>query len=286
MSACGTTPASLRLRSAPNEWGTGSGPLSLEQVDQYRRDGYLLLTSEAMLTEHLDDLQIAADALLSVRNQQSFITEPGQRDVVRSVFSAHRLSAPLNRLCGNPLLVNMAMQLLSSSIYIHQSHLNYKLAWFGTGFFWHQDFVFWRDEDGMPAPRAITAVSFLDPVTTTNGPMLVIDGSHRWEDVRQLPDRLADPNRSVRHERRQDVASHGLLDPEQLSFLVSQGTIRELTGPAGAVLLFDPLLAHASTDNLSQNNRKLFFCCYNSTENVLRRPMRPEYITERNFSAL
>ncbi|MCE0445172.1 phytanoyl-CoA dioxygenase family protein [Streptomyces tricolor] len=57
---------------------------------------------------------------------------------------------PLARLAG------IARQILGSDVYVHQTRVNLKPAFDGSGFGWHSDFETWHSEDGMPAPRALS----------------------------------------------------------------------------------------------------------------------------------
>ena len=93
---------------------------------------------------------------------------------MRSVYGSHETNALFRRLCHDSRLVEPAMQLLDGPVYLHQLKVNAKLGMVGDVWEWHQDFIFWLREDGMPRPLALTAAVFMDDVNEFNGPLLFI----------------------------------------------------------------------------------------------------------------
>lgn len=276
--------ATLRPRSAPIVWPTRNGPLTPDDIRFYESNGYLFWP--AYLSEHapklLCDCIQAATHLENIVDKSSFIWESRASRLPRSIYSGHRLSPAFDALMRFESFVQASSQLLGSAVYLHQSHLNYKKAFLGEGFYWHQDFSYWHYEDGMPQPRAIGLVVFLDTVTHMNGPLMIIPGSHRWLDSRPFPDRCDEPNASARHTIDSTFAANGLLDVDQLRFLLRESEIVPVTGPAGSVLMYDCVLAHASSENLSNCDRRMMLLFYNSMENTLTDPKRPTYIAEQS----
>lgn len=130
---------------------------------------------------------VSATNLESISSRESFISEEKTTEL-RSIYNAHMLDSNFQALIHHPYFVSIARQILGFNVYIHQSHINYKKAFSGENFFWHQDFTFWRDEDGMPSPRAIGIIVFLDEVRPENGPIMYIAGSPT---ITQLSNSLA-----------------------------------------------------------------------------------------------
>lgn len=60
------------------------------------------------------------------------------------------------RARARPTPARAGRQILGSEVYIHQSRVNYKPGYGGTGFYWHSDFETWHSEDGMPRMRALS----------------------------------------------------------------------------------------------------------------------------------
>lgn len=191
----------LAKRTDPVIWGDSrdNGPLSASQLEQYEKDGFLFFPgllvdiNRALLDECIEE----AASLQSHSNRESFITEEGG-DFIRTIYNAHGLSEIYARAICTPFFVECGRKLLGSDIYLHQSHLNYKKAFFGKNFFWHQDFTFWHHEDGMPKMRSLAVVLFLDDVGPDNGPMMMLPGSHMWYSDRSWNREKIDPNEAAR----------------------------------------------------------------------------------------
>src|SRR5947199_8251024 len=71
------------------------------------------------------------------------------------------------------------MQILGGKVYIYQFKINAKAAFGGDVWEWHQDYIFWQKEDGLPTANVVNAVIFLDEVHEFNGPLIFIPGSHK-----------------------------------------------------------------------------------------------------------
>ncbi|MGH9143045.1 MAG: phytanoyl-CoA dioxygenase family protein, partial [Vicinamibacterales bacterium] len=98
---------------------------------------------------------------------------------VRALHGCHLHSPIMKNLACLRRLVKVAMALVEDDVYIYQFKINMKAAFSGDVWKWHQDFIYWRDEDGMPECRVVNIGLYLDDVTEMNGPLLVIPGSHR-----------------------------------------------------------------------------------------------------------
>jgi ectoine hydroxylase len=279
-------PPSITERVDPVVWGTGEGgTLDAEDVASFDRDGYLqipsLLDPDEVAELDAEVLRLAADA--DVRAAERTIVELGSGDV-RSVFEVHH-GGPFGELCRDPRLAGVARQLLGSDVYIHQSRVNLKPGFRGKEFYWHSDFETWHTEDGMPAPRAVSASVSLTDNVHTNGPLMVIAGSHRW--FVSCPGETP-PDHHRESLRRQEI---GVPDDDHLAELARRGEIRDLTGPAGSVTFFECNLMHGSNGNITPLPRRNAFFVFNSVENALVEPYaapapRPTHIASRVFTPL
>src|SRR4029453_5528755 len=106
---------------------------------------------------------------------------------VRSVYGSHRTHEGFRRVSEDARLVEPAMQIVASDVYIYQFKINAKAAFAGDVWEWHQDYIFWRDEDGMPQPRVVNVTLFLDHVNEFNGPIFFMPGSQREGTIEMLP---------------------------------------------------------------------------------------------------
>jgi ectoine hydroxylase len=264
--------------------------LTPEQVEGFDRDGFLLIEN-LFSQDELDLLsseiraEFAGDSPRHIRERSG---------AVRSVFAVHFTNEVFRCLMKLPRLLEPARQLLGSDVYVHQYKLNAKVALDGDKWEWHQDFLYWHKEDGMPEPRVLTAALFIQEVNDYNGPMLLIPGSHR-EGMIDLGVTEARENGGAQSNGGSQDWIHTLtadlkykIDREILAGLLRRNRICAGKGPAGLVLFFQGNLFHASADNLSAEDRNSVFISYNSVENKLReveRP-RPTFIASRDFRAV
>ena len=279
--------ASMIERREPVVYGSGTAPWPLtgELIEQYRQQGFLIIDQlfcEAEVARCLAEMErLRSDE--RIQQLDETITEPGSQ-AVRSIFAVHRLSALMGKLARDPRLLDVAQYLLDDEVYMHQSRLNYKPGFRGKEFYWHSDFETWHVEDGMPAMRALSASITLTENLSTNGPLLLIPGSHR-KFVACVGETPEQHFRSSL--KKQD---YGVPDDESLRRLVEANDIVEFSGKPGSVCLFDCNIMHGSNSNISPFPRSNVFFVYNALGNRVGRPLsgqdpRPEYICSRHDTA-
>lgn len=191
-------------------------------------------------------------------------------------------------------LVQPAIQLLGSDVYVHQYKLNPKVARFGSAVPWHRDFPYWHQLDGMPTDRVLTVGILLEDVTTLNGPLLVSPGTHAKNSDTQAQDMTlhvgASESRAGLGWRNTFISGASTVVGE-LKLTTSPPSIGEaiqVVGPAGSIVIIHGSLVHGSEKNISDHDRFMAFLTYNSTENTLRDipSPRPEYVANRIFDPL
>lgn len=257
------------------------GPLDEVALSRYERDGFLWFNgffSRERVEPFFDELrEMAADRELM--SSDRVIRDP-DTGTIRSVFAMHELSRRFDRLTRDPRILGMVRQLLGSEVYIHQSRINDKFGFQGSGFDWHSDFETWHTEDGMPRMRAVSASIMLTDNNEFNGPLMLIPGSHHWfvPCVGETPERNWESSLKAQ--------KIGVPDRDALAELAAAGGIEAPKGPAGSLLLFECNVLHASNENMSPWPRSNLFFVYNSVDNRLERPYaapgpRPEYLATR-----
>lgn len=251
-----------RVETAPGR------PLDADAIERYRRDGFLLLPP-SFLPETV--LSIVDSALPEV------LAEPGparilERDgtTVRSVYGLHQSQPAIADLTRLPALLGAVQQLLGGEVYVHQSKINIKAPFAGDQWEWHQDYIYWLQDDGIQRPELINVAIFLDEVTEFNGPLTFVPGSHvdgllAATDVTGMPlgyedapawvaTLTANEKSQVAPTAIQELAGrHGLVSPK---------------GAAGSVLLFNPNLLHSSAANISPFRRAMLMFVYNRMDNL------------------
>lgn len=258
-----------------------NGPLDEVALSRYERDGFLWFNgffsrerTEPFFQE-LKEMENDAELMGS----EQVIKDP-QTGAIRSVFAMHKISKLFDQLTRDPRVLGMVRQLLGSEVYIHQSRINDKFGFQGSGFDWHSDFETWHSEDGMPKMRAVSASLMLTDNNEFNGPLMLIPGSHRQfvPCVGETPE--------MNWQESLKAQSIGVPDRDALARLAECGGIQAPKGPAGSLLLFECNTLHASNENMSPWPRSNLFFVYNSVDNALDEPYaapsrRPEFLASR-----
>ncbi len=260
--------------------------LTREQLAQFDRDGYLFFPGK-FTPEEMRALTSAVPDLYSRREAYN-VREKG-KDAVRTNFAAHMYSEPFAKLARHPRMVEPVEDLLGEALYMHQFKINGKQAFDGDVWQWHQDYGTWKNDDLMPAERAMNVAIFLDDVNDYNGPLMFIPGSHKRGVV------------EARHDLTTTSYPLWTIDNDLISQLVERaggpggfdadgryvpGGIVSPRGPAGSMILFHGCLVHASGSNLSPWNRVAVYLSLCAVSNHIRRFKRPEYIAHRDFTPI
>lgn len=273
-------------RTDPTIWGESSYPLDKDKVKFFEQNGFLIfenLFSEKEISSLFDELnKIVMKG--SKNKDPKFILEEANQEV-RSIFEIHKKSEMYNRLCRDKRILNMAIQLLGSDVYIHQSRVNLKPGFDGKEFYWHSDFETWHSEDGMPNMRALSCSISLTDNHDFNGPLMVIPKSHKKF--------VACSGRTPEKHYQQSLKRQEVGTPEKtiLEKMVREGGIIASKGKAGSAIFFDCNVMHGSNGNITPYPRSNVFFVYNSLQNSLTEPFcglspRPEYIASRDFKSL
>jgi len=253
--------------------------LTVEQINAYAADGYLVLHDWF----DADEVDLLGDEFekSSAEDSRAVVREDGS-DVVRGVHGTHAGNTVFSRLVRLERMLQPARQLLDDDVYVHQFKINAKRALVGDLWEWHQDFQFWRIEDGMREPRAVNFAVFLDDVTEFNGPLMVVPGSHTGGTLPVV-------QRSGIHWR--DTLAARLkyeITPDTLRTAVRDRGLVAPKGTRGTVLIFHCNILHGSAPNMSAEDRRVLLVSYNSARNTLA-PLadpRPEFLASHDFTPL
>lgn len=259
--------------------------LQNDEVESYHRDGFLFLPACFSETE-VDVLRTARDAELAQESERRVNEKNGK--AVRSVYGSHRTNEVFARLARHPRLLDPARQILGNEVYVYQFKINAKVGLEGDVWQWHQDYVFWLREDGLPAPQLVNTVIYLDEVNEFNGPMILIPGTQGGDviDVDPLQDKPASYADKPDWISNLTADLKYSIDRETLIRLLHQRSMVAPKGPAGSVLLFHPNLVHGSAQNMSPFDRTIAIVTYSSVDNVPQREVRPEFLVSRDHRPL
>jgi ectoine hydroxylase-related dioxygenase (phytanoyl-CoA dioxygenase family) len=254
--------------------------LTEQQLREYEDTGFLLIHN-----------YFSNDEITKMKGEAFTISEqdmPGKvreknSGLVRALHGCHLSNEIFSRLTKLPRMLQPVEQIVGSPTYVYQFKINFKMAFGGDVWKWHQDYIYWMKEDGMARPSCTNALIFLDDVNEFNGPLLLIPGSHRHG--------LIDVSTTEKKGDWKENFSADLkysLDKETVAKLVQDSRIVAPKGEKGAILFFHPNVVHGSAPNISPFNRTILIVTYNSVNNVppFTAPARPDFIVSRDTRPL
>ncbi|WP_175772348.1 phytanoyl-CoA dioxygenase family protein [Paraburkholderia phenazinium] len=240
--------------------------LTAEQHRQFEDNGFLLVPDVFSLDEVIA-LRDESTAIFQHHRPEIWREKNGEP---RTAFGCHEYNEVFRALTLDSRLVEPVEQIIGEQLYIHQFKVNPKVAFEGDTFPWHQDFVTWHEDDGMPEARAMNAAIFLDDVHASNGALMFVPGSHKEGMIYA-----------------EDVNGRRWLEREDVVRLIRSGDdIAIAEGRAGSVLLFHGDVVHGSAGNITPLPRRILYVTYSALSNHLRRPTRPPYIAHRSFEPI
>ena len=247
----------------------GNATLSDTQVEAYRRDGFVV--APGLVAPEEAAAVLARIGELAHLQRREVILEKDSR-TVRSLMNAHRFDDLLARFVRHPRLIGAARRIVESEVYIFQSIFNVKAPFTGDVWQWHQDYPTYLADDGMPSPRCVNVLVFLEEVNEFNGPLMLIPGSHAAEAEVNEVDRTTTsyPLRGASAETVKRLArERGIVAPK---------------GPPGTAILAHTNLVHGSGPNMSPWGRTMLSLTLNSVENRHKGSRRPDWVVLNDFS--
>ena len=233
--------ASRQPRS-PNEWKAFE--LSPEQIGAFRERGFLSgvrLLDDAGVDGLLDELARLADPKhagndLFYEFHSNEAVDPSK--VLFHAIGAWRIEPGFHDLLWNPAFCMAAHQLLEGPVRQFHDQIFSKPAQDGGVVAWHQDYSYWTWTQPL---QHLSCWVALDDVSTENGCLYYVPGSHRWG---LLPiTGLTGDMDAVRE----------VLDDEQIAAFEARVPIELRRGEAA---FHHPLLMHGSYDNRSDRPRR------------------------------
>ena len=227
-----------------------SNYLDPEKVDQYRRDGFVILDglfSEAEVKRLIEEIEAG-----SVDGSGHLTNDASVRDAYgRTVGIAYWLDLADDLWSGLrccPRLVNNCRTLLGEEISFFHGKVILKERGSGGTWEWHQDYGYYYDQ-GFIFLRQAQVCLALDKATIENGYLQVLRGSHKLGRI-----------------------SHGTVgggqtgaDPEQMAELEPLFEKVYVELEPGSVLFFHPLLFHGSGPNDTDRPPRSVIIVYTAT---------------------
>ncbi len=232
--------------------------LSDDQLRQYDERGYVVLTG-LFSDEEVTLLREEADLLQTEQRGHPEANTYEKNGRIRAAWAMEIDSPAYAAACRDPRVLEPVGQLLGGpEIYLLQSRLNYKVAFEGDVFQWHQDYASW-EQDGVPDGddhKVLTVLIMLDDTDEANGPLRFVPGSHKEGLIRPEYD-----------EATTSYALHVVPDPAVSRLALANGVFANV-GPAGTVAIFSGNLVHGSTANRSAHGRRNAYFAFNRLDNA------------------
>ncbi len=246
--------------------------LTKAQIEEYGRNGFLFFPGLLSAVE-MSVLSRAVEEIAKVDRRELVREKDGATP--RSIFNMHAYNEAFSRLVRHPDIVPPVTQLLGGPCYVFQLVLNFKRAFTGDAWPWHQDYPTYHFDDGMPKPRLVNVLIFMDEVNEFNGPLMLVPSSH-LEDY-PLPNidttKTSYPARWLPEKHFAQLArERGLVAPK---------------GPPGSVIFAHTNIVHGSGANISPYNRSMMSLTINALDNVPTKPSRrPDFIVPSDRTPL
>ena len=221
--------------------------LNAEQIKAYRAEGYLVVpnviaprqiararTRLAELIEASRQVSVS-DAIYDLEDAHT-----PENPRVRRIKDPHNVDPIYASLLRAPVILDKVAQLIGKDLRMEHAKLNIKPARGGEPVEWHQDWAFYPHTND----DILEVGVMIEDCTTTNGPLLIIPGSHRGP--------IFD-----HHHQGYFV---GAIDPVASGLNIDDAVA--ITGEAGSISLHHVRAVHGSKDNHSENDRPLLLFGY------------------------
>jgi len=220
--------------------------LSRAQIEQYHKDGYLMLEGYFPREDMARLLSIARSDQALAQNATDRFDTAGRTsrlslrfDLLESAYSAYARHRDI---------VEPMQQLVGEEVFHYHHKMMLKEPKVGGAWEWHQDFGYWYD-NFLRADMASCMIA-VDQATIENGCLQVLKGSHR---MGRLEHGLAGNQTGV--------------DMERIAVVLEHFETVHCEMEPGTVLFFHSNLVHRSDPNESDHSRWALICCYSAASN-------------------
>lgn len=225
--------------------------ISDQDVAFYREHGYLVVENVLDQREIQALRQVTDDFVEQARHVAAHNeiydledSHSSNEPRVRRIKTPHDHHEVYAGMVAHPNILAILQKLWGPSIRFDVSKLNLKSAGFGAPVEWHQDWAFYPHTNDDLAAVGI----MIDDVDETNGPLMVVPGSHRGPIL----------------DHHADGYFCGAIDPARGE--VDFGKAVTLTGPAGSVTVHHARAIHGSATNTSGKPRRLLLHQYRAAD--------------------
>lgn len=225
--------------------------ISEQDVAFYHDNGYLVVRNVLSEDEVLDLRQTTENFVEQARqvtdHNEIYDLEDSHSAAeprVRRIKTPHAHHEAYARMVAQPNILKILQKLWGPSIRFDVSKLNLKAAGYGAPVEWHQDWAFYPHTNDDLCAIGI----MIDDVDETNGPLMVIPGSHKGPIL----------------DHHADGYFCGAISPDRGEVDFDKAV--KLTGPAGSVTIHHARTIHGSATNTSGKPRRLLLHQYRAAD--------------------
>lgn len=225
--------------------------LSTDQINEYNRDGYVVIKG-LFSKEETDKLyHTALENSVMQKNAMDLNDQSGKKTKLSLWFTPG--DDVFGYLIRSERMVNSVWQLLGQDSLVCHFHtkLMQKEPKVGGAWEWHQDYGYWYKNQFIFPDQLMSVMIALTPANKENGCLQVIKGSHKMGRV----------NHGFAGEQvgaDMEMVNHALKTMELVYCEIEPGD----------ALFFHSNLLHRSEANLSDHPRWSLISCYNSQSNI------------------
>ncbi|MGB7347096.1 MAG: phytanoyl-CoA dioxygenase family protein [Pirellulaceae bacterium] len=221
--------------------------LNQHQLDDYRRDGFILVR-KLFSDEEISLLRETATHDRRM-DQAASSRDDGTGHSVRLSLWNHPGDGVYGMFARCHRVVDRVEDLIGDEAYHYHSKMILKDAKVGGAWAWHQDYGYWY-QNGLLFPDLCSVMIAVDEATQLNGCLQVLRGSQKMG--------------RVNHVLTGDQAGADMI-VVNAAMNVCELVHCELK--PGDALFFHPNLLHCSAANESDHARWALICCYNARQN-------------------
>ena len=221
--------------------------LTVDQVAEYAREGFVIARG-FFDVEEIDLLRLAAKEDRAL-DEHSFGRADGEGGTVRLSLWNHPGDGIYGMFARCERIVRSAEKLLGGEVYHYHSKMIMKDARVGGAWTWHQDYGYWYN-NGCLFPDMASCMFAVDKATKENGCLQVLRGSHHMG--------------RIDHLKRGDQTG---ADMERVNAALPRMDLVHVEMAPGSAVLFHGNTLHRSDQNISEDPRWAFICCYNTRTN-------------------
>lgn len=219
--------------------------LSDPQLEQYHRDGYLIVQG-LFDREEIDLLSRIARADHRLE-QQAASRRDGEGGVIRLSVRNALDEDIYSAFVRSRRIVDTMERLLGGEVYHYHHKMILKEPFTGGAWEWHQDYGYWY-HNGCIFPHLASCQVALDRSTSANGCLQMVQGSHLLGRIDHVP-----------------VPGEGqnVADPARMEHVLRRLQIVPCELEPGDAVFFHANTLHRSDQNRSPHRRWTLICCYN-----------------------